>query len=69
MLEEVDTGLEQQQGTLDELGDSIDEVNGSLPVVAESASRLLLTTRCLLGLFAAALALHALILAGGASAT
>ena len=65
VLEEVDTGLEQQQVSLGELGDSIDKVNESLPVVAESASRLLTTTRYLLGLFAAALALHAAILCGG----
>ena len=65
MLEEVDTGLEQQQVSLDELGDSIDKVTESLPVMAESASRLLTTTRYLLGLFAAALALHAVILLGG----
>ena len=62
MLEEVDTGLEQQQLSLDELGDSIDRVSESLPVMAESASRFLTTTRYLLGVFAAALALHAVIL-------
>ena len=66
LLDEVDAGLEQQQGTLDELGDSIDGVNESLPVMAQSATRLLMTTRCLLGLFAAALALHAVILGIGA---
>ena len=59
MLEEVETGLQQQETSLGELGDSIDRVSETVPEMGSSISQILLMTRSLMGLFAAALGLHA----------
>ena len=58
MIEQMDEGLEQQQRSLGELSEGIDEVSESLPEMGQSAARLLLTTRWLLGVVALAVALH-----------
>ncbi len=59
LIEQLDEGLEQQEQSLDELGDSIDAVSEALPPAAQSASRLLVTTRWLLCVVALMVGLHA----------
>ena len=56
--ENLDRQLAQQEATLDDLGRSIDEVGDTLPVYAQTASRLTGTARLLLGLVAAIVGLH-----------
>jgi hypothetical protein len=58
--------LLQQEQSLTHLGESIDQVNAGLPACARGASRLLETTRLLLGLMAAIFGLHGGFLALGA---
>ena len=58
-------GIAWQQQLLTRLGQSIDEVSATLPACARGASRLLQTTRLLLGLVAAIFALHGASLALG----
>jgi uncharacterized phage infection (PIP) family protein YhgE len=67
LLEQLEEGLSQQEDSLAELGDSIDRVSEVVPVASRSASRLLFTTRLLLGLVALTVSLHAgyLLLGGG----
>jgi chromosome segregation ATPase len=58
LTEQLDEHLEQQERSLAELTDSIDQVSTALPVAAGTASRLLVTTRLLLGLVALIVAVH-----------
>jgi uncharacterized phage infection (PIP) family protein YhgE len=59
LVEQLEEGLEQQEAALDDLGNSIDSVSAALPPAAQSASRLLVTTRWLLGVVALVVGLHA----------
>jgi hypothetical protein len=67
LVEQLEEGLVQQEESLDELGDSIDQVSEALPGAAQSASRLLVTTRWLLSLVALTVGLHAAYLVLGAA--
>jgi hypothetical protein len=59
LTEQLEEGLRQQEHSLAELGDSLDEVTRALPPAAASAGRLLQMTRLLLALVALIVALHA----------
>jgi hypothetical protein len=59
LTEELEEELHQQEQALGDLGSSIDEVNAVLPACAQSASRILQTTRLLLALVAVIFAVHA----------
>jgi hypothetical protein len=59
MVEQLEEGLAQQEASLDDLGDSIEQVSEALPAAARSATRILVTTRWLLCLVALMVALHA----------
>lgn len=50
--------LREQEQALDELGQGLDEVTAALPAYADTASRIVWTTRWLLGLVAFIIALH-----------
>jgi hypothetical protein len=65
LIEQLEEGMAQQEESLDELGDSIDHVSEVVPGAAQSASRLLLTTRWLLCLVALMVGLHAVYLIVG----
>jgi ABC-type transporter Mla subunit MlaD len=63
---QFEEGLSDQERSLAELGDSLDEVSRALPPAADSAARLLQTTRLLLALVAVVVGLHAVHLILGA---
>lgn len=56
--EHMDRQLAQQEDTLDDLGQSLDEVGDALPVYAQTTSRMLLSARLLLWLVAGIVGLH-----------
>jgi chromosome segregation ATPase len=58
LTDQLEDELLRQEQSLTRLGESIDEVSATLPACAHGASRLLQTTRLLLGLVAAIFALH-----------
>jgi uncharacterized phage infection (PIP) family protein YhgE len=59
LVQQVEDGLSQQEESLGDLDDSIEQVRESVPTMARSASRILITTRVLLGLVALMVGLHA----------
>jgi ABC-type transporter Mla subunit MlaD len=59
LVEQLDEGLQQQESSLDDLGDSIEQASEALPAAGRSASRLLTMTRWLLCLVALMVGLHA----------
>jgi chromosome segregation ATPase len=65
LTDELERELLRQEQSLTRLGDSIDEVSEALPACSRSATRLLQTTRLLLGLVAVIFALHGGYLAAG----
>ncbi len=58
MTEKLDEQLAQQEQSLKELGQGLDEVSAAMPACARTASQLLATTRLLLGLVGAVALLH-----------
>jgi hypothetical protein len=58
LTEQLEEHLLQQEQSLAELGDSLDEVSAALPACASTASRLLVTTKLLLALVGAVVTLH-----------
>lgn len=59
LIHQLQTGLSQQEDSLGDLGDSIDQVSETIPPTARSASRILVTIRLLLALVALMVVLHA----------
>jgi chromosome segregation ATPase len=58
LTEQLEQDLEEQEQSLDSLGEGIEEVNAVLPGAAQTASRLLQTTRLLLLLLALTFSFH-----------
>jgi hypothetical protein len=65
LTEQVEEHLIQQEESLAQLGDSLDEVSAAMPACSQTASRLLVTTRLLLSLVAGMIALHAIYVLAG----
>jgi ABC-type transporter Mla subunit MlaD len=65
MTGHLDSQLEEQERSFDELGKSIDDVSEALPVYAQSTGRMLDTTRWLLWLVSGIVALHGVYLTAG----
>ncbi|MFO0877846.1 MAG: hypothetical protein U0840_10870 [Gemmataceae bacterium] len=58
VVEQVETGLERQEASLGELRENIDHVQEAIPAGARTISRILTTTRLLLGLVGVFVVLH-----------